>query len=139
MLNAISPPAVQGINPNLAAPAGYVDVPFCYTYDVSLTASQTLNNEVVSIFTEADFAWRGLCFTTDGIFSVQFQDGQGYYISAGMVFSENMPNTSGDPWPLFPEILYPAGGRITLNITDRSGDTNTGQILFMGVHRYRVG
>jgi len=89
--------------------------------------------------TEADCCWRGLIFVSDGVFSVQFQDGQGYYLSAGMVFSTNMPNTSGDPWPVFPEVLYPAGGRIQFNILDLSSDDNEGQILFVGVNRYRIG
>lgn len=121
-----------------AAPVGFVDVPFNYVYNQTLTAGQVLNNEVVPIFTEADFAWRGLVFKATGSFSVQFQDGQGYFLSSGLIFSENFPNTAGDPFPMFPEILYPAGGRITLNITDVSGDTNVIQMLFIGVNRYRV-
>lgn len=136
LLNPLSPPAMQGIDPS--APPGYIDVPFSYVYNVVLTADQNLTNEVVSIFTEADFAWRGLIFTNTGLFSVRFQDGQGYYLSAGMIFSSNMPNTSGDPFPQFPEVLYPAGGRIQLDISDLSSAENTIQILFVGANRYRV-
>ena len=136
MLNPVSPPAVQGISD--ASPTGFIDVPFQYIYNIDLTSLQFLNNEVVSIFTEADFAWRGLVFSSDGLFSVQFQDGQGYYLSAGQVLSTNMPNTPGDPWPVFPEVLYPAGGRIILSITDLSSDVNAGQLLFIGVNRYKI-
>ena len=136
MRNPIAPPAVQGIDNS--SPEGFVDVPFNYVYNNILTAGQVLNNEVVSIFTEADFAWRGLIFSATGLFSVQFQDGQGYFLSAGQMFSSNMPNTPGDPWPVFPEVLYPAGGRIFLNITDLSGNPNTIQLLFVGVNRYRI-
>ncbi len=136
MRNPIAPPAVQGIDNS--SPEGFVDVPFNYTYTNTLTALQALNNEVVSIFTEADFAWRGLIISATGLFSVQFQDGQGYYLSAGQMFSTNMPNTPGDPWPVFPEVLYPAGGRIFLNITDLSNSSNTIQLLFVGVNRYRL-
>ena len=136
MRNPIAPPAVQGIDNS--SPEGFVDVPFNYIYNNTLTALQVLNNEVVSIFTEADFAWRGLIFSATGLFSVQFQDGQGYYLSAGQMFSSNMANTPGDPWPIFPEVLYPAGGRIYFNITDLSGNPNTIQLLFVGVNRYRI-
>lgn len=136
MLNPIAPPAVQGIDNS--APEGFFDLPFNYTYDQTLTANQVLNNEVVSIFTEADFAWRGLIFSATGLFSVQFQDGQGYYLSAGQMFSTNMPNVPGDPWPVFPEVPYPAGGRIYINITDLSGEENVIQLLFVGVNRYRI-
>jgi hypothetical protein len=137
MLNQLTPPAMQGISD--ASPQGYIDVPFDYVYNQTLNPSQTLNNEVVSIFTEADFAWRGLIFTSTGLFSIQFQDGQGYYLSSGMVYSTNMPNTPGDPFPRFPEVVYPAGGRITLNITELSVATNVIQLLFVGVNRYRIG
>lgn len=136
MTNPLAAPAVQGIDPS--APYGFIDVPFQYTYTINLTANQTLFNEVVSIFTEADFAWRGLIFTSTGLFAVRFQDGQGYYLSSGLIFSTNLPNTPGDPFPYFPEILYPAAGRIQLDIQDQSGLTNTGQIVFVGVNRYRV-
>lgn len=136
MLNPIAPPGLQGIGD--ASPSGYLDLSFEYVYNVTLTANQILNGEQVSIFTEADFAWRGLVFLSDGIFSVQFQDGQGYYISSGFVYSTNMPNTPGDPWPVFPEIVYPAGGRIYMNISDLSGSTNDIQLLFKGVNRYQL-
>lgn len=136
MRNPIAPPAVQGIDNS--SPEGFVDVPFNYIYNNTLTALQVLNNEVVSIFTEADFAWRGLIFSATGLFSVQFQDGQGYFLSTVQMFSSNMANTPGDPWPVFPEVLYPAGGRIFLNITDLSNAPNTIQLLFVGVNRYRI-
>lgn len=136
MRNPIAPPAIQGIDNS--SPEGFVDVPFNYVYNNTLTALQALNNEVVSIFTEADFAWRGLIFSATGTFSVQFQDGQGYYLSAGQMYSTNMANTPGDPWPVFPEVLYPAGGRIFFNITDLSNAENVIQFLFVGVNRYRL-
>jgi hypothetical protein len=136
MLNPIAPPALQGIDPS--APMGFLDIPFSYVYDVTLEANQALFNEVTSIFTEADFCWRGLIFSQTGLFQVRFQDGQGYYLSAGMVFSSNLPNTAGDPFPWFPEILYPAGGQMQLDIQDLSGAENVVQILFVGANRYRI-
>lgn len=136
MLNAIAPPVVQGIDN--ASPIGFIDVPFDYTYAINLSASQLQQGQVVSIFTEADFVWRGLTFNSTGLFAIQFQDGEGYYLSSGLVLSSNMPNTAGDPWPRFPEVFYPAGGRIYFNIQDQSAAPNTGQILFIGANRYRV-
>lgn len=137
MLNPIAPPAVQGIDGS-GVDIGYVEIPFEYTYQINLSASQALLGQVVSIFTEADWVWRGLVFTSTGLFSVQFQDGQGYYLSSGLMYSTNLVNSPGDPWPYFPEVFYPAGGRIYFNITDLSVATNTGQILFVGANRYKV-
>lgn len=136
MRNPLAPPAMQGIDPS--APPRYIDVPFNYVYNVTLDANESLPDQVVSIFTEADFAWRGLVFTSSGLFSVRFQDGQGYWLSTGLIYSSNMPNTAGDPFPQFPEVLYPAGGRILLDITELSGEENEIQLLFIGANRYRV-
>lgn len=137
MLNPIATPGIQGIaGDNLGI--GFIEVPFNYTYNISLTANQLLQGQVVSIFTEADFVWRGLVFQSTGLFAVQFQDGQGYYLSSGLMYSTNLPNSPGDPFPYFPEVFYPAGGRIYFNIQDLSGSTNTGQLLFIGANRYEV-
>ena len=136
MLNPIAPPGVQGIDP--AAPETYFDVPFQYPYAINLTSGQLINGDTVSIFPEADFLLRGLIFTSTGTFSIQFQDGEGYYLQAGLTFSSNLPNTPGDPFPMFPEVFYPAGGKIYINILDTSGAPNTGQFLFVGASRYKV-
>lgn len=137
MLNPIAPVSFQGIDPS--APAGYFDRPFDYAYNASLTALQSLQAQIVSIFTEADFMWRGMFFTSTGTFSVRFQDGDGYYLSNSLIFSSNFPNTPGDPFPMFPEVKYPAGGRIWIDITDTSNAPNVIQIAFVGVNRYGLG
>ena len=136
MPNPLVPPAVQGIPSNLIP--GFMEMDFSYPYTFSLTGNQTLLGQVVSILIEADFLWRGLIFVSDGTFKARFQDGQQYYTSPDFIYSTNMPNTAGDPFPIFPEIFYPAGGRITIDISDLSGTTNTGQILFRGTSRYKV-
>lgn len=135
--NPLAPPSIQGIAANLIP--DYMEMDFSYPYTFSLTASQTLLGQVVSILVEADFLLRGIIFTSDGAFKLRFQDGQQYYNSPDFIYSANMPNTAGDPFPIWPEIFYPAGGRITIDIADLSTATNTGQILFRGTARYRLG
>ena len=136
MLNPLAPPAANGIMN--ASPFNCLDQSGFYVYPINLTANQQLNNQSVSILTEPDFLWRGLLFTSTGPFSVRFQDGQQYYLSNDLIMSANLPNTAGDPFPFFPEVFYPAGGKIVLDILDTSGSGNTGQILFIGANRYRV-
>jgi hypothetical protein len=41
-------------------------------------------------------------------------------------------------WPMFPEIVIPAGGRIGIDIQDLSAAPNTVQLAFRGVKRYRM-
>jgi hypothetical protein len=135
--NPQAPLVINGLNDG--SPQGFQDQSFDYTYDVVLTGNQFLRDQVVSIFTEADFAWRALIPATfTGVFSVRFTDGQGYYLSSGLIHVNNLTGTPADPWIVFPETVYPAGGRIGIDIQDLSGAGNTIQLLFRGVNRYRL-
>lgn len=139
MLNPISPPAIQGVwDAPMQGGPGFADASFNYVYNGTLTPNQFLQNQVVPIFAEADFMWRALQFTSTGTFGVRFIDGQGYYLSDGLIWSTNLPNTAGDPFPVFPEVPYPASGRIQLEIQDLSSANNTLQLLFIGANRYPV-
>ena len=136
MLNALAPVGVQGIND--ASPDGYYDASFSYVYNVALTASQVLIGQTVSIFSEADFCFRALLFQSTGLFGIRLQDGQGNYMDSGFVFSTNYPNNPGDPFPWLPEVVYPASGRIWIDIEDLSASGNTVQIVFVGANRWKV-
>lgn len=136
MLNMLAPVGVQGVNDT--SPDGYYDAAFSYVYNVVLTASQVLIGQTVSIFSEADFCFRALIFTSTGLFGVRFQDGQGLYLDSGFVYSTNYPNNPGDPFPWLPEVVYPASGRIWIDIEDLSVAGNTIQIVFVGANRWKV-
>jgi hypothetical protein len=136
MRNTISPVAVQGVMPT-QVPEGYLDVAYAYPFSFNLTANQLSLANVVSVQTDADFLFRGLLFVSDGAFQVRFYDGQQYALSTALIQSGCLPNTAGDPFPFVPEVWYPAGGRITIDIQDLSGSGNTGQLLFMGANRYK--
>ena len=136
MLNPLASPAQNGVMN--ASPFNCMDQAGFYVYPIDLSANQLLSNQSVSILTEPDFLWRGLIFTSTGSFSVRFQDGQQYYLSNDLIQSANLPNTAGDPFPFFPEVFYPAGGKIVLDIEDTSDAPNTGQILFIGANRYKI-
>jgi hypothetical protein len=134
MLNAIAPVGTQGVND--ASPNGYYDAAFNYVYNRVLTANQAVTGDTVSIFSEADFCFRALVFQSTGLFGVRFQDGQGLYLDSGFVYSTNYPNNPGDPFPWLPQVVYPASGRIWIDIEDLSGNGNTVQILFVGANRW---
>jgi hypothetical protein len=139
MLNPLAPVPLQGVfdAPFQGGP-GFADASFSYVYNATLTPNQFLQNQVVPVFAEADFMWRALQFTSTGVFAVRFLDGQGYYLSDGMIWSTNLPNSPGDPFPFFPEVPYPAAGRIQLEIQDLSNAANILQLLFVGANRYPV-
>ena len=135
--NPFGSPVDNGLNN--ASPLNYVDVDFTYPYDVTLTANQFLRDQTISTTNDADFAWRALviAFST-GAFNVRFADSQGYYLSNGTIVSANLQGDAASPYPVFPEILIPPGGRIGIDIQDTSGNTNVIELLCRGVKRYRV-
>lgn len=138
--NPLAPPVQNGISQMMSGPSGFYDEAFDYLYTVQLTASQVLTDQYVAIYTFADFAWRAVTVTVaTGLFSVQFSDGQGYYLSNAPINSPNLIGTPSDPfcWP--GEILLPAAGRLYINLTDLSAATNNIQLVFRGAHRFRQG
>jgi hypothetical protein len=137
LYNPFAPPSYTGLND--ASPQGYVDVDFIYPYDVTLTANQFLRDQSIPTTNDADFEWRAIVISlATGTFNVRFADSQGYYLSNGMIASANILGDASSPYPVFPGILIPAGGRIGVDIQDTSGAPNTIEILCRGVKRYRV-
>lgn len=135
--NPYAPPVYNGLMD--ASPQGYVDVDFTYPYDVVLTANQFLRDQSISTTNDADFAWRGLVIAySTSSFNVRFSDSQGFYLSNGMIASANIIGDAASPFPIFPEILIPAGGRIGIDIQDTSNAQNTIELLARGVKRFRI-
>jgi len=136
-LNPFAPPSYNGLLPD--APEGYVDVDFSYVYDVVLSASQVLTDQAVATMNDADFAIRAVFIgVSTGSFNARFSDSQGYYLSNGLIASANLLGDASSPFPIWPEIIIPAGGRIGIDITDTSGAPNTVEIIFRGVKRYKI-
>jgi hypothetical protein len=137
IFNPFAPPVYNGFQDT--SPLGYVDLDFTYPFDVTLTANQFLRDQSIATTSDADFAWRAIvaAFST-GTFNLRFYDSQGTYLSNGMVASANYLGDASSPYPIFPEILIPASGKIGIDIQDTSGNTNVIELLCRGVKRYRV-
>ena len=142
-------PNLVAVNPNATAvlnglvpefPEQYIDVSFDYVYDVALTASQQLRDQSVPIHTDSDFVLRAVILSqATGAFSIRFNDSQGYYLSAGFMMSANfLSGTVPYPYPIFPELLFPAGSRIGIEINELTAAPNTVQLVFRGAKRYRL-
>lgn len=121
------------------APQGWQDQSFDYVYNVTLTANQSLQDQIVPIYTYADFILRAMIVTVQtGLFSMRISDGQGYYLSNVLINSYNLVGTPSDPFIFFPEVPYPAGGRINIDILEGSGFQNVIQVVFRGINRYKL-
>jgi hypothetical protein len=140
MQNPLAPPVVQGINSPPPQASGYVDVGFAYPVDITIpNAGELLTNQAYAIIANADFVWRGLIFVATGPFAIRIYDGDQYALSTGLIMSQNLTATPGDPFPWFPEVWYPAGGKILYDIQDTSGVAgNAIELLFIGANRYRL-
>lgn len=139
-MNPFATPALAGVNAQEQFPEGYVDVDFTYVYDVVLQANQSLRDQAVPIHVDSDFANRAVILSQNtGVFSIRFSDSQGNYLSSGFLLSGNfLSGTVPYPYPIFPELLLPAGSRLGIEINDLSGAQNTIQILFRGAKRYHL-
>lgn len=136
--NPYAPPAYNGIG-QTGVPQGYRDNAFDYVFDVVLSANQSLRAQQ-SIHNDSDFLWRATVINrvTANNFTVQFSDSDWYYLSSGPIHSLNIQGDPASPYPVWSEIVIPAGGRIGIDLVDLSGAQNTIQILFRGVKRYVV-
>ncbi len=138
-MNPAATPVVNGLTPEF--PLGYIDVSFDYVYDVTLTALQQLRDQSVPVHTDSDFVFRAVEVNQlTGAFSIRFNDSQGYYLSSGFINSSAfLSGTVPYPYPIFPELLFPAGSRIGIEINDLSnGQSNVIQLLLRGAKRYRL-
>lgn len=130
-------PAYNGIG-QTNVPPQYRDVAFDYVFPATLNANQRVQLQQ-SIDNDADFAWRAVVINTmTGAFSVRFSDSDWYYLSSGAILSNNILGDPSSPWPVFPEIMLPAGGIIGVELTDLSGAGNTIELLFRGAKRYAL-
>jgi len=128
-----------------ATPTGFVDKPFIVIYKVTMALAQALNNQIVLLDNDADFVLRGiyiLTVTPFTSFTFNYAGPADWFYQTNQVQSFIFSQNSGQPFPVLPEVPYPAGGQIKLNITNTNTATGVGNnqyvIFFTGVKRFRV-
>lgn len=138
MRHANSPyasPAFNGIG-QASTPPRYRDVCFDYTFQATVAANSQSQLQQ-SIENDADFAWRATVINlSTGNFAVKFSDSDFFNLSSGFIVRDNILGDPSSPFPVFPEIIIPAGGRIGIEIQELSGAQNTIEILLRGAKRY---
>jgi hypothetical protein len=122
----------------------FIDVESNYTFNVQIGSGTSLVDVGVAIRSDADFAMRGLQMSflsvaaaQSGI-AVRLRDSQGHYLSSVEIPVPVLSSDPASPWVFRPEVVYPAGGRIGIDIMypGAPGQTANMEIIFRGVKRY---
>ena len=130
--NPYAPAAYQGLAGGVEQARGPCPRSFSYVFDQVLVANQALAT-FKAMDNEADFIWWGTWVSRfTGAFTVRFADGNMRYLSDAQLVSAGLSFDPSAPYPTFPQVIIPAGGRIGIDITDISGGGNTIQIVFAG-------
>lgn len=110
------------------------------SYTVTLTAGQSLSNQIVQFDKNADFIWTGVSIQGTGQpFSIRFTDSTGYRISDAFIGSFAFTATTGIGAPfILPKPLFlPAGSAVIIDFLEQSGVTNGPiEVLFLGSKRF---
>lgn len=106
--------------------------PHAIPYDVTLSGSQELLQQGVFIDSDGDFILKGIVGSQSGAYSIRFRLPSGRYWPNGYVKNTNLIGTAQFPVPVEPNVVFPAGSKVAIDIKDTSGSSNTIQILLIG-------
>ena len=131
-VNPFAPVGYQG-TPN-GAPSGYFDVGHDYVYNLAAILANATVIGQVSIDLDSDFVWR-IITNNDfaAVLRFRFTDANDQRLSSDFVFSASLDTV------VFPELLFPAGSRIGVEVQEVAGIGMVNlQLCFRGAKRYRI-
>lgn len=136
-----APASLMGLGNTAPQGTPYPDQSYDIPVDIVMTGNQVNLVTNQTIERDADYVWRGVVINsyTDVRFKVQFNINGWYNLSPTQINAGNYQSDPGAPYPIWPELTVPAGGRIQITTTDFSGSTNTIQIVLRGVKRFKQG
>ena len=117
----------------------YYEEPALYVFDQALLASATITDLSRTIDRDSDFLLARIHGTQTGSYTISVKLPNGRPISNTPVANANLVGTAANPVFIGPPILYIAGSRIAIDLTDTSAAPNNIEIVFAGVRRYRIG
>lgn len=113
-------------------PQQVLRVPFAYTFDKVLTASQDFNGSI-QIQQDADFEWIFRIASRTGSFQVTITDlATGRVLMNALVNDVNYFGTAQLPFPNLEPYIFARSSSIGIRIVDTSVAGNTVQIVFAG-------
>lgn len=113
--------------------------PAIYAFQIVMTANQKLNAQKVPIDPDSDFLLRGVHGSSTGGYTVNMRLPRGNNISNAAIQNGNFVGTASQPAPIGPSPVYLANGiGPAVDLVETSGATNTIEIIFSGVRRYKT-
>lgn len=141
LYNPYAAPGLNGVNA-VQPDDEFIDVDTAYVYNSPIDFTGELIGQQLTLQGDSDFALRAIEIATAGTTPtlVRFYNSQGYYLSDNYIDVTLFNAILSQPFVIFPEMLFPANGRILLDINNvaTDGSTQTLQIVFRGVKRYRA-
>lgn len=141
-----APSHLKGLGNTAPQGVPYPDQAYTIPVSITMTGNQTNLLTYQDIERDADFIWRGFIVgkasagtATSDLYSVQMDINGWYKLSPAQILAGNLQSDPSAPFPVFPELPVPAGGRIGILTSDLSGSTNTIQLLLLGVKRFKQG
>jgi hypothetical protein len=115
---------------------GYVYAPRLHQITLSLTANQLVKDYPSEFTDEGEFLWRALFISTNGgQFQIQFTDANGHALSNTMINSSLLTGSITQPFPIFPEVVFPKSSKISVTVQELAGSPATLNIVLIGVLR----
>lgn len=125
---AITPPAQQA----------YYEEPAAIVLDITLSASQARNGVGVFVDGDGDFRLEAISGSSTGAYSLRFKTPREKNFPDSQARNSNLVGTAAFPFPLPAPMTYPAGAKISFDLTDLSGASNTVQLVLIGYKLFRV-
>lgn len=120
-------------------PTTYAYEPALYVFQIVLTSGQKLNAQKIPIDPDSDFLLRGVHGTSTGTYTVNMRLPRGNNLANAQLQNTNFVGTASQPAPIGPSPIYLANGiGPALDLTDTSGASNTLEVCFSGVRRYKT-
>lgn len=106
--------------------------PYGIPFDVTLSANQELLQQGVFIDHDGDFVLKAIVGSQTGAYSLRLRLPSGRQYPAGYVKNVNFVGTAQFPVPVEPNVVFPSGSKVSIDIKDTSGSSNTVQLLLIG-------
>lgn len=114
-----------------AVPAIYAEAGV-YNLDITLSANQEVTDAGVFLDGDSDFELLSISGSSTGAYNLRLRTPRGKNYPQTWCKHSNLIGSAAFPTPLETPWYFPATGKISVDLKDTSGTSNTIQILFRG-------